>query len=97
MQESLDFSEHIERMIDRARVPKDSKEMTVGVIREAIMRADVNKPRNEVNSYLARGCHMAVEDVLLLEAKKIPVSLPIFLRRLKRGTLFPSPVTKNLR
>ena len=66
--------------------------MTVGSIREAIVHADPNKPRNDVNTYLARGCHMAVEDVLLLEAKETPVSLPIFLKRLKRGTLFPSPV-----
>lgn len=82
-------------MIMSARSNSHVMELTVGQIREAIMKADPNKPRNEINSYLARGCFMAVEDMLLLEANKTLVQLPLFLKRLKRGILFPSNKNAN--
>lgn len=77
-------------MIMSARSNSHATDLTVGAIREAIMRADPHKPRNEVNGYLARGAFMSVEDMLLLEANKTPLNLALFLKRMKRGILFPS-------
>ena len=54
-------------------------------IRGAIEVADPNKPRNEVNKLLARGCALSVEEVLLVEARGAPVSIEAFNRRLKRS------------
>lgn len=97
LQESINFSEHLINMILHARPNHHTNELTLNVIREAIMRADPNKPRNDVNRYLARGCHATVEDTLLMEAKETPVLLSTFIRRLRRGVLFPSGVPTSNR
>ena len=84
-------------MIMQARPNHHVKELPLTAIREAIMRADPNKPRIDVNRYLARGCHNTVEDTLLLEGKQEPVSISSFITRLRRGVLFPSPVPVQTR
>lgn len=65
-------------------------ELCVGDIREALVYADKNKTRSEINRYLARGSFCTVEEMLVMEVKKTMVPLDLFIKRLRRGLLFPS-------
>jgi hypothetical protein len=64
-----------------------ASEMPVGRFREAIFGADPNKPRSEINEYLARGCSNSVEEMLLMEAKRVPVNASDFKRKLFSGMI----------
>ena len=97
LQESINFSEHLINMIMHARPNHHTNELVLNVIREAIMRADPNKQRIDVNRYLARGCHASVEDTLLLEANETPILISTFIKRLRRGVLFPSNMPTSIR
>ena len=66
-------------------------DMPVSRFREAILGSDPNKPRSDVNEYLARGCGVPVEDMLLLEAKRVPISVADFKNRLFSGMIRRSP------
>lgn len=62
--------------------------LTVHELRNALSLADADKPRNEINKYLARGCNKSVQDVLLMETDRncmIPVAM--FKSNLKRGLI----------
>ena len=98
--ESILFAEHIDACIskrcsDRVQ-PKDMPDdpdifyAYVHRIREAMEAADPSKSRDEVNVYLARGCGLSIEDMLLHEGKRIPIDLVMFRKRLRHGLLFES-------
>jgi len=67
--------------------PTITNEITINKLREALMHADSNLSRSEVNHLLARGCGMTVEDVLIQEAKRELISFDDFRRKLKNGLL----------
>lgn len=66
-------------------------DMPVSRFRDAILGSDPNKPRSEVNEYLARGCGKSVEDMLLLEAKRVPINVAEFKKCLFSGMIKRSP------
>lgn len=61
--------------------------MTVGQLREALCHADTNKSREEINLLLSRGCACDLENLLLMEAKRVPVRLGPFIARIRKGIL----------
>jgi hypothetical protein len=67
----------------------------IGRIRDIIAQIDPHKSRAEINSYLARGMRLLLEDVLLLEAKQELVNVDDFLDALHEGLLKPSQSGKN--
>lgn len=69
-------------------------EVPIGKLREALLQADKNKTRLEVNLLLARGARCTLEAILLKEAKHIPVSLEEFKIDIKNGLLKKSPTKK---
>jgi len=84
--EFIAITDSISNEISNALDPGAS-EMPVGRYREAIFGADPNKPRSEINEYLARGCSTSVEDMLLMEAKRVPVNANDFKRKLFSGMI----------
>ena len=98
--ESILYADHIDACVSRRcseRVqPKDLPQdldifyAYVHRIREGIETADPSKSRDDVNVYLARGCGLSIEDMLLHEGKRIPVDLILFKKRLRHGLLFES-------
>jgi hypothetical protein len=59
-------------------------------LREAIQVTDPHKPRDDINVYLARGCGLSIEEMLLFEGKKTPVDLIEFKKRIRHGLLVES-------
>ena len=85
--ECLGFTEHITASVHDI-TEKEGGITTVGILREAIELADNHKSRSEVNALLARGLqNIAVEEVLLKEARKDSVDVEEFLTNLKKGLL----------
>lgn len=66
-------------------------EVPIGKLREAIVLADSNKTRLEVNLLLARGASCSLEDILLREAKRVPIPLAAFKANVVNGLLKKSP------
>lgn len=64
------------------------RSLSVNQLRSALLQADPDKPRAEVNRYLARGCNCSVQEVLLMEAQR-NIYYPVnkFLANLKRGLI----------
>jgi len=93
LNESLSFTEQVLECITRAA--GGDKELPLYKIREAIAYLDEHKSRTELNTLLLRGCGLAgVEDMLLLEAKRSPVNVESFLKKIKNGLLVRSARTK---
>lgn len=62
--------------------------LSVNQFRNALSLADPDKPRNEINKYLARGCDKSVQDVLLMETDRtIMIPVTSFQSNLKRGLI----------
>ncbi len=73
------------------RAAGHEKEIPLYKIREAIAYLDEHKSRTELNALLVRGSGVAsVEDMLLLEAKRSPLNIELFLKKLKNGLLVKS-------
>jgi len=87
LSESITFYEQVLTCIDAARVDASESTMSIARLREALVLADENKPRGEINIYLARGCACSLEQMLLLEAKRENVPLADFKIRLVKGLL----------
>lgn len=85
--EIIDFFDAVTAEVDRARESQHALHAPLGDLREALLRADPKKPRAEVNLYLARGCGVSLENMLIMEAKRESVALGEFLRRLRGGLL----------
>ena len=47
-------------------------------------------------TYIYIGCNKSVEDALVLEARREPIDMESFIRRLKRDLLKKSPPEKKL-
>ena len=68
---------------------------SVSTFRKALLAADEQRPRAEVNAYLARGLGVTLEELLLVEAKRLRFPIADFKRRLRAGLLKKSvPVEK---
>lgn len=85
--EIIDFFDAVTAEVDRARESDQALHAPLADLREALLRADPKKPRAEVNLYLARGCGVSLENMLIMEAKRQDVPLGEFLRRLRGGLL----------
>ena len=73
------------------RAAGHDKEIPLYKIREAISYLDEHKSRTELNALLVRGSGVvSVEDMLLLEAKRSPLNIESFLKKIKNGLLVKS-------
>jgi len=73
------------------RAAGQEKEIPLYKIREAIAYLDEHKSRTELNVLLVLGSGSAsVEDMLLLEAKRSPLNVESFLKKIKNGLLVKS-------
>lgn len=88
--ESIAFEKHVLECVERFR-ENDDLDISIGRLRDALSFADNNKTRTEINQWLARGCGASVEDTLLMEAKRTPIVLEDFKKRLRKGLLVKSP------
>ena len=62
--------------------------LSVNQLRSALALADPDKPRVEINKYLARGCDCSVQDMLLMESQRdLYINVSTFKTNLKRGLL----------
>lgn len=68
-------------------VDPSAPEISLPKLREALILADANKTRVEINQLLARGAGCTVEAVLLREAKRIPVGVEEFKTNICAGLL----------
>lgn len=66
-------------------------EIAISKLRDALVLADGNKTRTEVNQLLARGAGCTVEAVLLREAKRVPLVVEEFKSNICLGLLKKSP------
>jgi len=66
-------------------------EIAISKLRDALVLADANKTRTEVNQLLARGAGCTVEAVLLREAKRVPLLVEEFKTNICTGLLKKSP------
>eukprot|EP01039_Chlorochromonas_danica_P006671 gene6671-7372_t len=87
--EAMNFEKHVLECIDQ--FAEGDNNTTIGKLREAIIHADPNKLRPEVNQWLARGCGCSVEEVLLMEAKRAVHPVIDFKRLLRSVLLKRSP------
>lgn len=88
--ELLSFHKHVFDAIAQFH-EVDEVSMTVGKLREALVFADPQKPRAEVNKLLARACGGTVEEMLLQEARRVALPLEEIKRRLRQTLLTKSP------
>ncbi len=84
--EAVSFEKHVIDCIDQF-TDAGEKEMTVAKYRDALNYADPNKSRADINKLLARGCCTTVEEILLMEAKRIPIPIEDFKKKLRSGLL----------
>ena len=85
--EIIEFVDSVSEQVESSRDSPSELHSTLADLREALLRADPKKPRAEVNSYLARGCGVSLEQMLLMEAKRVEIPLEDFMRRLRSGLL----------
>lgn len=85
--ETIEFYDVMTDCVDRCREMPSDTTACIPDLRTAILSADPKKARSEVNAYLTRGCGVCLEHMLIMEAKRIPVRLDTFLKRLKSGLL----------
>ena len=84
--ECSEFDKRVSDLINKAKEP-GTNDGLLSKIREAIVNADPNKSRPEVNELIARGCDATVEEALLMEAKKDLVSIEAFQKRIRKELL----------
>jgi hypothetical protein len=85
--EAIAFEKHVMDCIEQFNDHNLSNELTISKYREAIIHADPNKSRTEVNKLLSRATAMSIEEMLLAEAKRMTVPVDEFKLRLKSGLL----------
>ena len=83
---------------DLVLMTNDGPCLNVNQFRTALTIADPDKPRNEINKYLARGCVKSIQEVLLMETdRKCMVSVDSFKNHLRSGILKKSkPTHENM-
>lgn len=64
-----------------------ARKLRISRLREALIFSDPDNSRAGVNKLLARGCGVSVEDMLLLETRKVYISVDTFKQNLRRGLL----------
>lgn len=89
--ECVAFERHVMDCIDQFNKSTNEAEMTLNKLREALIYADSHKTRTEINLLLSRACNLSVEETLLTEARRTPLSVEDFKRRLRSGLLKRSP------
>lgn len=95
--EALSFDKHIMDCIEQSLESMGNNEASSGATasrsmlisryREALTIADPNKSRTEINALLARAANTNVEEMLLLEAKRVTLNFEEVRRRLRQGLL----------
>lgn len=88
--EAISFEKHVMDCIDQFN-EMNEKDMMIGKFRDALIYADPNKSRTEINKLLSRSCAMSIEEMLLAEAKRTMIPIEDFKLRLKSGLLQKSP------
>ena len=69
-----------------------NNEVYISKLREALILADANKTRTEINQILARGHNSNVETILLYEAKKNSININQFKSNIANILLKKSPI-----
>ena len=93
--ESAEFDKRVNDLIHKAKEP-GTNEATLSKLREALMNADPNKSRPEINMWIARGCGVTVEEALLMEAKKELIQVEPFQKKLRKELLKKSSPENKL-
>lgn len=93
--ESVEFERRVSDLMSKAKEP-GTNEALLSKLREALVTADPNKSRPEVNSLIARGCGVTVEEALLMEAKRDPIPLDPFMKRLRKELVKKSATDSKL-
>ena len=69
-----------------------NNEVYISKLREALILADANKTRTEINQILARGHNSNIETILLYEAKKNSININQFKSNIANVLLKKSPI-----
>ena len=69
-----------------------NNEVYISKLREALILADANKTRTEINQILARGHNSNIETILLYEAKKNSININQFKSNIANILLKKSPI-----
>lgn len=85
VEEILEYGEHLAKTIrDAAAKHHDPKKMPLAMYRNAIVAADPEKPRFEVNTYLAQGANIDLKDLVDLEQSDHTCAPEYFLKHLSK-------------
>lgn len=94
--EYTSYEKHVMEMINKLHGPNNSiGETTISKIREAILVAEPNKGRTEVNILLANGCSSSVHDMLLLDAQNAMININDFQKKMRKFLIKRSPPEKK--
>ena len=86
--EIIHYSQHVVDVIGQVHEREGSNgKMTIPQLREALLLADPDKQRLEINSYLSRGCACELRSLDEREARHDEVDLVLFLENLTSGLL----------
>ena len=91
MEDCISMEKTVMGCIDQLCNESGATEVSVAKLREALMLSDANKTRMEINQLLARGAGCTLEEALLKEAKRVPLSVADFKTRIRSGLLKKSP------
>jgi len=92
--EIIEFQEYITECVHNLKGKsgeKDENITNLGSLRVVLETADPLKQRREVNMLLARGVGKTPEDTLIMEVKREPVDINVFLANLKSGLVKKTP------
>ena len=101
LSEIVAFSQHVQATIHEATGNGNDTELPLPRLREALVKADPEKPRAEVNAYLARGAGVEPKELVEKEQSNQLCEVTRFIKNLKRGLLkrstpvVPGPVGGN--
>ncbi len=96
LSEIVFFEKHVLDAIDQF-ADLNEKELSISKYREALIYADPNKTRSEINQWLARACACSIEEMLLSEAKRTMYSVSEFKRNLCSALLKKSAPTSRVK
>ena len=87
LSEIVAFSQHVQATIHEATGNGNDTELPLPRLREALVKADPEKPRAEVNAYLARGAGVDPKELVEKEQNNQLCDVAQFLKNLNKGLL----------
>ena len=87
LSEIVAFSQHVQATIHEATGNGNDTELPLPRLREALVKADPEKPRAEVNAYLARGAGVEPKELVEKEQSNQLCEVTQFIKNLNKGLL----------